>query len=55
MGAKALNKLRLIERHYYREHLLKSFDFEIGFCIPFSRNTCEHIYTLPELDPQTGP
>nr|XP_023654161.1 protein unc-119 homolog B-like isoform X1 [Paramormyrops kingsleyae] len=53
VGAKALNKLRLIERHYYREHLLKSFDFEVGFCIPFSRNTCEHIYTLPELDPQT--
>uniref|UniRef100_A0A8C9RTD6 Unc-119 lipid binding chaperone c n=1 Tax=Scleropages formosus TaxID=113540 RepID=A0A8C9RTD6_SCLFO len=54
VGSKAVNRLRLIERHYYRDQLLKSFDFEIGFCIPYSRNTCEHIYTLPELDPDTG-
>uniref|UniRef100_A0A8C9WI15 Unc-119 lipid binding chaperone c n=2 Tax=Scleropages formosus TaxID=113540 RepID=A0A8C9WI15_SCLFO len=53
VGSKAVNRLRLIERHYYRDQLLKSFDFEIGFCIPYSRNTCEHIYTLPELDPDT--
>ena len=39
----------MIERHYYRERLLKSFDFEFGFCIPNSRNTCEHIYEFPQL------
>ncbi|XP_061079360.1 protein unc-119 homolog B [Conger conger] len=50
VGSKAVNRLRLIERHYFRDQLLKTFDFEIGFCIPYSRNTCEHIYTLPELD-----
>ncbi|KAG9342949.1 hypothetical protein JZ751_015165 [Albula glossodonta] len=38
---------------YTDDHLLKTFDFEIGFCIPYSRNTCEHIYTLPELDSDT--
>ncbi|MBN3305164.1 U119A protein, partial [Amia calva] len=53
VGSRAVNRFRLIERHYFRDQLLKSFDFEIGFCIPNSRNTCEHIYTLPELDPCT--
>ncbi|XP_035254098.1 protein unc-119 homolog B [Anguilla rostrata] len=53
VGGKAVNRFRLIERHYFRDQLLKTFDFEIGFCIPYSRNTCEHIYTLPELDAHT--
>ncbi|KAG5279971.1 hypothetical protein AALO_G00083540 [Alosa alosa] len=52
VGTKAVNKFRLIERHYFRDRLLKSFDFEIGFCIPDSRNTCEHIYTVPQLEPE---
>ncbi|XP_053708290.1 protein unc-119 homolog A [Synchiropus splendidus] len=53
VGSRALNRFRLIERHFFRNLLLKTFDFEIGFCIPHSRNTCEHIYCLPELDPAT--
>ncbi|TRY59928.1 hypothetical protein DNTS_017596 [Danionella cerebrum] len=53
VGGKAVNKFRLIERHYFRDLLLKTFDFEIGFCIPHSRNTCEHIYCLPDLDTHT--
>ncbi|XP_060758327.1 protein unc-119 homolog A [Neoarius graeffei] len=53
VGSKAVNNFRLIERHYFRELLLKTFDFEIGFCIPYSRNTCEHIYSLPDLDTHT--
>ncbi|KAI5096998.1 protein unc-119-like B, partial [Silurus meridionalis] len=53
VGSKAINRFRLIERHYFREMLLKTFDFEIGFCIPYSRNTCEHIYCLPDLDTHT--
>ncbi|XP_077068965.1 protein unc-119 homolog B-B-like [Siphateles boraxobius] len=53
VGGKAVNKFRLIERHYFRDLLLKTFDFEIGFCIPHSRNTCEHIYCLPDLDSHT--
>lgn len=39
----------MIERHYFRERLLKNFDFDFGFCIPSSRNTCEHIYEFPQL------
>ena len=41
----------MIERHYFRDKLLKSFDFEFGFCIPNSKNTCEHIYEFPGLAP----
>lgn len=39
----------MIEKHFFREKLLKTFDFEFGFCIPYSRNTCEHIYEFPTL------
>lgn len=49
VGDKAVNSFRMIERHYFREKLLKSFDFDFGFCIPNSRNTCEHIYEFPQL------
>lgn len=44
----------MIERHYFRDHLLKSFDFDFGFCIPNSRNTCEHIYEFPQLSESMG-
>ncbi|XP_069789062.1 protein unc-119 homolog B isoform X1 [Narcine bancroftii] len=49
VGDKPVNSFRMIERHYFRERLLKSFDFDFGFCIPNSRNTCEHIYEFPQL------
>lgn len=44
-----MSNFRMIERHYFRERLLKNFDFDFGFCIPSSRNTCEHIYEFPQL------
>lgn len=53
VGNKPVNKFRMIERHYFRNKLLKTFDFEFGFCIPHSKNTCEHIYKFPNLDPET--
>ncbi|XP_063220042.1 protein unc-119 [Bacillus rossius redtenbacheri] len=49
VGSKAVSKFRMIERHFFRDKLLKTFDFEFGFCIPNSRNTCEHIYEFPTL------
>ncbi|KAG5844741.1 hypothetical protein ANANG_G00165780 [Anguilla anguilla] len=49
VGDMPINNFRMIERHYFREQLLKSFDFEFGFCIPSSKNTCEHIYEFPPL------
>ena len=43
----------MIERHYFRDTHLKTFDFDFGFCIPRSKNTCEHIYEFPEMDKDT--
>ncbi|XP_064612755.1 protein unc-119 homolog B-like isoform X2 [Liolophura sinensis] len=54
VGDKPVNKFRMVERHYFRERLLKSFDFEFGFCIPNSKNTCEHIYEFPLLSEDEG-
>ena len=39
----------MVERHYFKERLLKSFDFTFGFCMPKSKNSVEHIYDFPAL------
>ncbi|KAL2092473.1 hypothetical protein ACEWY4_012271 [Coilia grayii] len=49
VGERPVQNFRMIERHYFQDRLLKSFDFDFGFCIPNSRNTCEHIYEFPQL------
>ncbi|KAM6965261.1 protein unc-119 homolog B [Aplochiton taeniatus] len=49
VGDKPVNNFRMIERHYFQGRLLKNFDFDFGFCIPNSCNTCEHIYEFPQL------
>ena len=50
VGSKPVKNFRMIERHFFRNKLLKTFDFDFGFCIPNSVNTCEHIYEFPQLD-----
>lgn len=37
------------ERHYFRNKLIRSYDFNFHFCIPNSTNTWEAIYEMPEL------
>jgi|EP00670_Eutreptiella_braarudii_P007025 hypothetical protein len=49
VGDKPVPNFRMIERHYFRDKLIKSFDFNFGFCIPNSTNSWEAIYDLPEL------
>ncbi|XP_039962163.1 protein unc-119 homolog [Bactrocera neohumeralis] len=49
VGGKPVNNFRMIERHFFRDRLLKTFDFEFGYCIPYSKNSCEHIYEFPNL------
>lgn len=44
----------MIERHFFQDKLLKTFDFEFGYCIPYSKNTCEHIYEFPTIPPDLG-
>lgn len=51
VGARPVHNLRMVERHYFRERLLQSYDFSVPFCIPNSKNTWEAIYSLPELSP----
>ncbi|RXG51907.1 Unc-like protein A [Armadillidium vulgare] len=54
VGKNAVNKFRMIERHYFRDKILKTFDFEFGYCIPNSKNTCEHIYEFPSINNELG-
>ena len=49
MGEKPVPNFRMVERHFFQNKLMKSFDFDFGFCIPDSTNTCEHIYQFPTL------
>ncbi|XP_031636242.1 protein unc-119 homolog [Contarinia nasturtii] len=49
VGTKPVKNFRMIERHFFRDRLLKTFDFEFGYCIPHSKNTCEHVYEFPRL------
>ncbi len=51
VGPKEVRNFRMIERHYFGQLLLKSFDFNLDFCIPNSVNNWEIIYELPPLDP----
>ena len=50
VGPAPLPSFRMIERHYFRNRLVKSFDFGFGFCIPNSKNTWDAVYQLPPLD-----
>ena len=52
VGSKPVKNLLMIERHYFKDILVKSFEFKFDFCIPNSTNTWESIYNIPELDPK---
>lgn len=49
VGNKPVSNFRMIERHFFKDHPLETYDFDFGFCIPNSKNTCEHIYEFPTL------
>ena len=50
VGDKPVEDFRMIERHYFRNRLVKSYDFAFGFCIPGSTNTWDTVYSLPPLE-----
>lgn len=50
VGAQEVHNFRMIERHYFRDELVKSFDFTFGFCIPGSCNGWDAVYALPPLE-----
>ena len=41
----------MIERHYFRDELIKSYDFNFGFVIPNSTNTWDAVYEIPSFPP----
>lgn len=49
IGSLPMHQFRMIERHYFRDMIIKSFDFEMPFAMPNSTNTWEVMYTMPEL------
>jgi hypothetical protein len=50
VGPKPVKNLLMVERHYFKGKLIKSFEFKFDFCIPNSVNTWETIYNIPDLD-----
>merc|ERR1719281_575600 len=52
VGSSPLRNFRMIEKHYFGNHLLKSYDFVMPFVIPNTVNTWEVIYTMPEMTPE---
>ena len=46
-----MSDFRMIERHYFKDELIRSYDFNFGFCIPGSTNSWEAIYDVPTLEP----
>ncbi|KAI3381947.1 hypothetical protein SNEBB_010912 [Seison nebaliae] len=49
VGERPLKNFAMIERHYFKNEMIKSFHFNFPFCIPNSHNACEHIYEMPQL------
>ena len=48
-GEQPIKDLTLVERHYFNDRLLRSFEFKFPFCMPESKNNCEFIYDMPQL------
>lgn len=38
VGGKAVKNLKMIERHYFKNKLIKSYEFTFPFCMPNSTN-----------------
>jgi GMP-PDE, delta subunit len=53
-GQKPLKSFRMIERHYFADTLVHSWDFDMGFCIPGTENTAEFMYDVPKLAKAMG-
>lgn len=49
VGALPVKNFVMIERHYFRQQLIKSFKFSIPFCIPQTKNSLEAIYEVPDF------
>eukprot|EP00798_Chlamydomonas_sp_ICE-L_P017947 gene17947-24350_t len=41
----------MIELHFFKDNLVRLYDFTFGFCIPDSVNSWEAIYDVPQNEP----
>lgn len=53
-GPTPLEEFRMVERHYFRDTLIKSYEFKFGFVIPNTTNTWESVYSMPPLPAATS-
>ena len=44
--------MQMVERHYFKGEVIRSYEFTFGFVIPNSTNTWEFTYDLPALTPE---
>lgn len=52
VGENPVHEMIMIERHYFKEKCIKSYEFNFAFCIPNSKNSWEVIYDMPQLTPE---
>ena len=49
IGPKEIKEMEMVERHYFRGKVIRSYEFKFGFVIPNSSNSWEFVYELPAL------
>jgi len=49
VGKSEVKNFLMIEKHYFKDKLMKSFEFKFDYCIADSTNEWESMYTIPEL------
>ena len=52
IGPEPIQKMQMVERHYFRGRVLRNYEFKFGFIIPNSKNSWEFIYDMPPLSPE---
>mmetsp|Transcript_17718 Transcript_17718/g.24772 ORF Transcript_17718/g.24772 Transcript_17718/m.24772 type:complete len:189 (-) Transcript_17718:338-904(-) len=49
VGEKPVRNFVMVERHYFKGKLVKSWEFKVDFCMPGSVNNWEAMYDLPAM------
>lgn len=49
VGSKPVKNFLMIERHYFRNQLIRSYEFNFPFCIPSTTNTWDSVYDVPAI------
>ena len=52
IGDQPIQNMEMVERHYFKGEVIRSYDFKFGFVIPNSTNTWDFTYDLPQLSPE---